>query len=234
MPQEIETKPETASLAEILGPPPLLTGESAEHYKTLLNRVADSFGAADDDIILTILSKRFADSFWEEARYRRQRAVSIDRAVRRSLAFQAERKKKQKERRAAAIGKIAEKLGQPRNEFVAMIEREVIIESTIEDIDEILDRTPSELEHNRALEATILLQGQFDVLINSAERRQDGALELVDRYQALKQRRKPAKEIEGQFEEIRTVPEITAAALLTPPNENANDVGTKNSGEPPQ
>ncbi len=77
MSQEIATKPETASLAEILGPPPLLAGENLETYQVLFDRVANSFGA-DNDIILTILSKRFADSLWEETRYRRQRAVSID------------------------------------------------------------------------------------------------------------------------------------------------------------
>jgi hypothetical protein len=217
MSQDVALKQNTTEIEALLGPPPLLKGENPEHYQALLRRVADSFEAADD-IILNILAKRVADGAWEGARYRRQRTVSIDRAVSRSLAFQAERKSKRKERREAALAKIVEKLGQPKDEFVAMIEREALIESSVEDVDEILHRTPTEIEHNRALEATMLLQGQFDVLINSTERSQDGAIELAGRYQALKNQRKPAKEIEGQYEEIKDPPDDTAVPLLTPPN----------------
>ena len=207
MSQDLERKAENQTPTEImalLGPPPLLSGESGELYSQLFTRVAELLNAGND-IILLILTKRFTDGTWEASRYGRQRAVSIDRQVRRSVEFQAERRKKQKERREAALAKIADRLGQPKDEFASMIEREALIESTVEDVDEILLRTPTELEHNRALEGTILLQGQFDVLINSATRRQDDSLDVAERYQAMKQRRSPPKEIiEGEYQEIES------------------------------
>src|SRR5271155_17828 len=83
------------NVRELLGPPPLLSGESAEHYDQLFDRVAEPFGAGDD-VILSILSKRFTDNTWENARYGRQRTVSIERRARQSLDFQNERKQKQK------------------------------------------------------------------------------------------------------------------------------------------
>ena len=50
-------------------------------------------------------------------------------------------------------------------------------------VDQILERTPTELDHNRALEAAIGFIEQLDKLINSAATRRDDALEQLDLYQ---------------------------------------------------
>ena len=157
----------------------------------------------------------------------------INRRVQQSAEFQAERRKKQKEKRDAALENIAIKLGQPQNEFVQMIEREALIQSTVEDIDEILERTPTEIEHNRAIEVTIGIQGQFEALIDSAARRQDSALVLAERYAAIKQQRKPTEEIvEAEYVELEAPLQPALAPALAPSDGTTDDVGTQNSGQP--
>ena len=105
------------AIVGLLGPSPLLNGENAEHYNQLLSRVTEEL-EAKDDVILQLLIKQFVDGYWESARYGRHRGVMIDRRVQQGLEFQAERRKKQKEQRDAALQRIATKLGQPQNEFV--------------------------------------------------------------------------------------------------------------------
>ncbi len=222
MSQEVTLKQNMTDIEALLGPPPLLAGESHELYNTLFSRVADSF-VAGDDIILQILTKRFVDSTWDSSRLARHRALSIDRRVRQSREFQVARKKKQFEKRQATIEKIAERLGQPKNEFTLMIEQEGLIEASVQDVDEILERTPTEIEHNRGVEETILLQGQYDGLINSAARRQDDAIALADRYKAMKQRQKASKDIiDGDYSEVATA---EAPKLITSETELAQEAG---------
>jgi hypothetical protein len=204
MSQEVTLKQNMTDIEALLGPPPLLTGESHEIYNTLFSQVAESLDAGGD-IILKILTKKFVDSTWEASRLARHRTLSIDRRVRQSREFQVARKKKQLEKRQATIEKIAERLGQPKNEFTLMIEQEGLIEASVQDVDEILERAPTEIEHNRGVEETILLQGQYDGLMNSAARRQDDAIVLIERYQAMKRRRQTSKDIiEGDYSEIAT------------------------------
>jgi hypothetical protein len=220
----------------LLGPPPLLNGESAELYNQVLARVAEELGAGDD-VILQLLIKRFVDGYWESTRYTRHRAVLIDRRTRQNVEFQAERKRKQKERREAALQKIATQLGQPKNRFTQMIEQELFIQSSVEDVDGILDdeRTPTEIEHNRAIEATIAVQSQFEQLIDSAARRQDSALMLAERYVALKQQQKPTKAIvEAEYVELEEPAQPVLAPPLAPSDGSTDDVGTQNSCQPPQ
>jgi len=114
-----------------------------------------------------------------------------------------------------------------------MIEREGLIQSTVEDIDQILERTPSEIEHNRAIEATIAIQSQFEALIDSATRRQDSALIFVERYAAAKQQRKPAKDIvEAEYAELEAPPQPALAPALASSDGPADDVATQNSSQP--
>ena len=58
---------------------------------------------------------------------------------------------------------------------------EKVVEAASE-IDEILERTPTELQHNRALEKSILFQEQLDKLIVSATKRFNDTLELLEHY----------------------------------------------------
>ena len=59
-------KPNPVAIAALLGPPPLLNGESAELYNQLLTRVVAALGA-EDDVILQLLIKPFVDGHWESS-----------------------------------------------------------------------------------------------------------------------------------------------------------------------
>jgi hypothetical protein len=56
--------------------------------------------------------------------------------------------------------------------------------SSVDDVDAILDREPTEIEHNKALEAGIVFQEQLDRLINSSLKRRNEAIEQLDFYRA--------------------------------------------------
>jgi hypothetical protein len=57
-----------------------------------------------------------------------------------------------------------------------------VFDSSVIEVDDILERTPTELEHNKALEACILLEERLDRLINSALRRRNEAIEQLEFY----------------------------------------------------
>lgn len=57
-----------------------------------------------------------------------------------------------------------------------------MIDSSASDVDEILDRAPSEIDHNKALEAGIVFEEQLDRLINSALARRINTLEQLEFY----------------------------------------------------
>jgi hypothetical protein len=225
-----------AAITALLGPPPLLSGENSENYNQLLTRVMEEL-EAEDDIILQLLIKRFVDGYWESTRYTRHRAVLIDRRTRQIAEVQDERKKERRERRDEALERIAIKIGQPRNKFIEIIEREALIESSVEDVDRILDdeHRPTEIEHSRAIEATIAIQTQFEQLIDNAARRQDSALILAERYAALKQQRTANKGIvEAEYVELGAESQPALAPPLAPSDEATDDVGTQNSSQPAQ
>ena len=56
--------------------------------------------------------------------------------------------------------------------------------SSIADVDKILERTPTELEHNKALEDGIVFQEQLDRLINSSWARIEKILHHLEQYRA--------------------------------------------------
>src|SRR6516162_6737685 len=65
-------------------------------------------------------------------------------------------------------------------EYSKLIELDDTIMSTLPDLDKIDARQPSELEHNRALEQGIVFQERIDRLLNSAHKRRNDALHLLD------------------------------------------------------
>lgn len=66
----------SSSVHDILGPPALLTGESEEEYRALLDRVSQS--VAPRDAIEAIYVRTAVDYLWEVQRYRRAIAHLIN------------------------------------------------------------------------------------------------------------------------------------------------------------
>jgi len=202
--------------------PPVLSTEPGEKFGKLFIEVAKSCGAKD--IVDLILARRIADSAWQYGRYTRHGTVLIERRYRQSAEFQAQQDKERKQRRQAAARKHAENIGRPDNELAQLNELDEIADLSIEDFDKLLERNPTELDHNRALEASLESQERLDRLANSAVTRMDDALELSGQYQASRRARPAANAtIDAEYHEIESLGGPTAAPNLAPANADGDD-----------
>jgi hypothetical protein len=174
------TKAQIAEYSKLLGPAPVLSSEDAKHYDAIWEHLLEILKPRD--FLELLLMRQILDATWEVIRYTRHKTLGIERRFRQSLEFQAERKKEQKARREKLAQELAEKTGHPIADFAQMLHLQAVMESTVDDFHEISRRPPTELEHNRALEAGILLQEQLDRLINSAVKRRNEALLLLEHY----------------------------------------------------
>jgi hypothetical protein len=59
-----------------------------------------------------------------------------------------------------------------------------IVLSTVDEVDAILDRKPTEMEQNKALEAGIVFQEQLERLINSCFKRRNETVQQLEIYRA--------------------------------------------------
>jgi hypothetical protein len=183
MREEVNEKSTAAILAEIrelFGPPPVLSTESEEAYQKILTGLVERYRPTD--VIVQMYIKDMADAVWEEARYKRHKILAVDRKFHQRLKFQAERTKLLAQRKEALVRGQAEKAGTPANEADRMSELEDVFESSVHDVDEILKRTPKELDHARALEDCIVYQEQLNRLQTVSTARRYGAHEQLEWY----------------------------------------------------
>jgi len=166
----------------LLGRPPILSSENAEHYAEIWNRLTADFKPSD--IAELLLIRNFIDATWEALRYVRHRTLSVERRFRQSLEFQQTRADEIKARREKEIRRLAQKLGVPPDELARKFQLDCELEEILSDTNEIFARIPNELDHARALESAIGYHEQLETLINGARRRQDDALEQLELYRA--------------------------------------------------
>jgi hypothetical protein len=117
---------------------------------------------------------------------------------------------------------LAEKTGKPATELARLIELEGIVVSSVQDVDDICERTQGDLDHNKAFEAGILFQEQLDRLINAASARRNNALEQLELYHAGLSRH--CREMSDKIIEVETSEAAAAAKeieapLLAPENQ---------------
>src|SRR6476661_8806644 len=110
--------------------------------------------------------------------------LGIDRRFRESLELQVKAQKEQAARRGALAKELAQQTGRSETELARVLYLRGIVMSSVADVDAILDREPTEIEHNKALEAGIVFQEQLDRLINSSLKRRNEAIEQLDFYRA--------------------------------------------------
>jgi len=134
------------------------------------------------DILEWQLVNRLTDDAWFIKRYSRHQTVVVERRFQQSLEFQVQRIKTQNARKEAQANRLAEKMTQNPPEVAHLLHLEDQVVDLPSDVDEILQRTPTELEHNRALEKSIVFQEQLDKLIASATKRFNETLELLKHY----------------------------------------------------
>jgi hypothetical protein len=164
----------------LLGSAPVLTTESENNYTEIWQKLVESFAPAD--FMELLLIRQVQNETWKIMRYSRHQTAAIERRFRQSEEFQTRRRNEQLVKRNALAEQFAEKTGRPASEFSQLLRLENVVSSVLEEVDDILERAPSEFDHNHALEQGIVFEEQLDRLINSALRRRNDALEQLEIY----------------------------------------------------
>jgi hypothetical protein len=134
------------------------------------------------DLMELLLVRQIQNETWTIIRLHRHQTLGVERRFRGTNGFLAERRRKLKAQKQALAEEVAHKSGQPMTEYSKLIELDDTIISSLDDLNKIEAREPSELEHNRALEQGIVFQEQIDRLLNSAHRRRNDALHWLGLY----------------------------------------------------
>jgi hypothetical protein len=171
-----------------------------------------------EDIVLESLVDRLANDQWFIMRYGRHQTVAIERSFQQSLDFQEQRRNLRKAKQEAVAKMQAEKMAQSPPEVAQLVHLEKRVGDPVEEIDEILERIPTEIEHNRALERTILFQEQLDRLVSNATKRFNETLELIEYYRARsgKRLRQAAEDLNAVRTDQDDVPRQTEAPSIVP------------------
>jgi hypothetical protein len=211
-------------LRVLLGPPLVLRTENQEHYEKIFAQLAELWQPRD--FMEVILLKQFADAIWLLIRYQRHQTLLIERRHRQKLETQAQRARLEQARRRLVGQARAEQTKSTPADIAGAEALEDKIADSVRDVDEILERTPSELEHNRAFEEAIESHEALEKFIVSTTARHNNALEQFEHYrEGLSQRLHRAAEeiIEADYREVKTALPQSEAPPLVPPNVNANE-----------
>jgi hypothetical protein len=211
-----------AKLKHLFGPPPVLSTENLEAYDEILLRLIERF--APRDIIEEDHVKRVADAIWESNRYTRHLTQAIDRKFRRLLEFQVQRNKLMAGRQEALARKLAEKAQTPPSELERMHELQDVTEGVVSDVDKILERTPQELDHARALEAAIEYTERLDKLRKGAMSMRRDGLDELERYRegiGHRLHTRSGQIIDGECSDVEEQPAPIEAPPIVPPAEGA-------------
>lgn len=203
----------------LLGEPPVLKTEQPKHYDAMFHQFLHCFEPEDFFELLQV--REMVNAGWEIKSYTRHKTVAVERWHRQSLEFQAQRRRLQAARREELERDQAEAMSRtPQDIGLAMRLEEKALD-VVKDVDEPLTRTPTELEHNRALEKGMATQESFEKLIASATLRFHKALELFEHYRLVlaPQVRERAKKIieDAEYQVVdNDLPEIEEAPLIVP------------------
>ena len=163
----------------ILGAAPVLSTEDGARYEEIWDNLIECFRPSD--FLELLLIRQVQDETWKILRFTRHQTVAIERHFRDSNN-QFQRARQLKARKEAAAEEAAERASQPSSELNRLLDLEDTVVGIVADGDRILERTPSEIDHNRALEAGIGFQERLDKLINSALAWRNDALRQLQIY----------------------------------------------------
>jgi hypothetical protein len=164
-----------AKLNEVFGKPPVLPdSEDIAAYQEMLRRFIECF--EPQDFFETVLIKDVADATWEAARCARHKVLLLDRRYRERSQTAVQRRKEQ----AAKKAELAKRLAAARVEPAA--EPEDALDHLIDECDTILLGPATELDHNRALEATLVYLEKLDKAQMIALAKRDMALRQLESY----------------------------------------------------
>jgi hypothetical protein len=196
-----------AKLKALFGPPPVLSTEDAKAYDEIMLRLIGCI--APRDFMEQLLMKQLTDHTWDMRRYTCHKTLSIERKFRQRLGFLAKRAKAAAQDRDGKARRPAEGDGKPVTELVRMYDLEEFVDSTVQDVDGILERLPAEFDHARALESAIEYHEHLDQLLSTAIARRNDVLDQLDRYRrGLGGRLREVSDeiIDAEFKEVEAEP----------------------------
>lgn len=169
-----------ADLKRWFGPPPVLSSENQQAYTEITERLVEAY--MPEDILEMMLIRQLVDSNWEIVRCTRHKPLAVDRKLLEQREFQVKRARKLAELREARTRERAERNSQPATQLDRINELIDKVETSVLDVDKILDQPPVELDHARAMEEAFGYLERLDRQITIAIARRNNALELLDLY----------------------------------------------------
>jgi hypothetical protein len=152
-----------------------------------------------------------------------------------SLAFQTQRYQSQDARKERQAREKAGARTLKPADITELVHLEDNIDTVVNDVDEIADRRPAELEHNRALEQGSAFQEQLDRWLTTAMVRFNKTLELLDHYrEGLGQRLHLVADqiIDAEYKELGPDREQIAAPPLVPTGQTAKSTASEEGAVP--
>ena len=204
VPETQSNKNDLAELQKHFGSPPILSTESVEDYEAVAAQFMKYINP--EDFIVLMFVRDLTDWTWEMMRYKRHKTWAIERKHRQQLEFQAMREQFNAQQKARA--RKAKDLSRPVTVADQAYELEIVVESTADDVKELVEQRPKELDLARALESSIDYYERLDQLLGIANSRRNGALELIAFYRdglASRLRRISNEIIDGEFSETNQV-----------------------------
>jgi hypothetical protein len=235
MTKDLKNASVVKDLAELkkLFTPPVLSSEDLKTYYAIMGRVLECIKPRD--FVEQMLVKDLTDATWEIDRYSRHRTMVIEREHERHLEMQAKRRKEERRKKAAdakwdakaeAIiaeyeakrakaaeqadetkeGEPGEQAGAPTSQYERWLELEEVIDGETSNVDEIVEGPADDLDHAKALEASIGYYQQLDRLMSVQEGRRNEVLEQIEFYrQGLGQHLRQISDniIDGEFSETK-------------------------------
>lgn len=174
--------PSPAEVKALVGSTLVLSTESAEQFEQVFDKLLDCLKG--QDVVEGILIREYAEASWEIHRYSRLRTLSFERNIKQTLDYQVQRLKVQRTRRQERAANFAEHATRKPDDIARAVRLENNVLDVDTEVDEILKRTPSELDHAHALGKNLLFHKDVEALIASMSKRRNEVLQMLDMYRA--------------------------------------------------
>jgi hypothetical protein len=225
-------EPTLAEIESQYGLAPILRSENPKRYVAMYAQFMACL--QPKDFVVRWLIKNLVDDAWLMNRYQRHQTLSIERQYQTNVDFQVKRITAQNARREDTASKIAARATEQPTDIAHAVHLEDTFLESVTDLDEILDRIPSEHDHNRALRQTMEFHESMDRLHNNAAARLYRTFEQIEDYsEALGKRLREAHEriVDADYRVLEGPLEPTSAPDSSPPANSETGKGDRNLEE---
>jgi hypothetical protein len=221
--RKLLTKDEIGEMWSLFGPPPVLSTEDRQSYDRICAEYVVLYKPTNLAQLKAI--RDVVDADWEIFRFRRHRSLGIERHFRKFLDDQVLRIRFHQEKSKQRV-----KSGRP-SDLADLAELQRVVENTQSDVEDILNRPATEIDHNLAFEQGAEFFDHLDKWLNSATARRNAALQILEYCCERLSDEDETIDIEYQEVETRKI-EHTNSPLLAPTEVIASDIAAQNSSKP--